>query len=184
MLTEKVLKEVYGDEIRDGIAQNYVHAQHILIPFAQETADSGSASGSESAGAAQPDHSAELAKAEEVLAKAAAGDDFAALIAEYGEDPGQPAEGYYFTTGQMVPEFEKAAFALKEGAISEIVETSYGYHIIKRLPLEDAYIDANFLHMADDASLQKIDDDVRALMEKLDVVYGDHYDQVSSETMY
>lgn len=188
MLTEKVIKAVYGDDVRADINKNYVHAQHILIPFAQETADSSSAgsseSSSESAGAAQPDHSAERAKAEEVLAKATAGEDFAALISEYGEDPGQPEEGYYFTTGQMVQEFEDAAFALKEGAISGIVETSYGYHIIKRLPLEEAYIDTNFMNMVGEESAQKINNDVGAILEKLDVVYGDYYDQVSSETLY
>lgn len=183
MLTEKVIKEVYGDEVRADIAQNYVHAQHILIPFAQETADSSSASGSESASAAQPDHSAERTKAEEVLAKVNAGEDFAALISEYGEDPGQPEAGYYFTTGQMVQEFEDAAFALKEGAVSGIVETSYGYHIIKRLPLEDEYIDTNFMNMVGEASAQKINNDVGAIIEKLDVVYGDHYDEVNSETL-
>ena len=45
--------------------------------------------------------------------------------------------GYYFGAGEMVEEFENATKALEENGISEIVETSYGYHIIKRLPLDD-----------------------------------------------
>lgn len=182
-LDEKVIKEVYGDEIRSDIEKNYVHAQHILIPFATESAG-GSESGSASASAAEPDHAAELAKAEEVLAKIEAGEDFEALISEYGEDPGQPAQGYYFTTGQMVQEFEDAAFALQEGAVSGIVETSYGYHIIKRLPLESDYVDANLTNMIGEEAAQKINNDLGALMEQMDIVYADNYDQVTSQTMY
>lgn len=71
--------------------------------------------------------------ANEVLKKAKAGEDFAALIEEYNEDPGATAEGYTFGPGEMVQEFEEASFALDFHEISGIVETDYGYHIIKRL---------------------------------------------------
>ena len=72
-------------------------------------------------------------KAEEVLAKARKGEDFAALAKQYSEDPGSKDKGgeYTFGRGQMVPEYEKAAFALKPGEISDLVETPFGYHIIK-----------------------------------------------------
>ena len=66
-----------------------------------------------------------------LLEKAQAGEDFNALMEEYNEDPGEPEEGYYFPTGVMVQEFEDASFALQDGEISDILETSYGYHIIK-----------------------------------------------------
>ena len=72
------------------------------------------------------------ATAEEVLKKAKAGEDFEKLIAEYNEDPGAKESGYSFGHGEMVPEFEAASFALDYDEISDIVETSYGYHIIKR----------------------------------------------------
>lgn len=72
-------------------------------------------------------------KAEEVLAKARKGEDFAALAKQYSDDPGSKDKGgeYTFAKGQMVPEFETAAFALQPGQISDLVETQFGYHIIK-----------------------------------------------------
>lgn len=73
------------------------------------------------------------ATAEEVLKKAKAGEDFDALMKEYNEDSGETESGYTFGKGEMVKEFENAAFALKYNEISDIVETQYGYHIIKRI---------------------------------------------------
>ncbi len=74
------------------------------------------------------------ARAEEVLAKVNEGQDFDALIEEYNDDPGATEEGYTFADdGTMVPEFAAASFALEIGKTSGLVETSYGYHIIKRL---------------------------------------------------
>ncbi|MBN1479439.1 peptidylprolyl isomerase [candidate division KSB1 bacterium] len=78
-------------------------------------------------------------KAEEVLARAKSGEDFAALATEFTEDPGSQANGGLyesFPKGRMVKEFEDAAFDLPIGSISDLVETRYGYHIIKVIDRE------------------------------------------------
>jgi foldase protein PrsA len=71
---------------------------------------------------------------EDLLKQARAGGDFAALASKYSEDPGSKANGGElpeFPRGQMVPEFEAAAFALTNNQVSDVVTTMYGFHIIK-----------------------------------------------------
>lgn len=74
-----------------------------------------------------------MSRIKDILAKARRGEDFAGLAREYSEGPSSVDGGDLgeFTRGQMVPEFEEAAFALDPGEISDVVETQYGYHIIK-----------------------------------------------------
>jgi parvulin-like peptidyl-prolyl isomerase len=74
------------------------------------------------------------AKMEGVLAEARSGKDFAALANKYSEDTGSNKKGGLyenFGRGQMVKPFEDAAFSVPVGEISDIVETTYGYHILK-----------------------------------------------------
>ncbi|HEU4402503.1 MAG TPA: SurA N-terminal domain-containing protein, partial [Candidatus Polarisedimenticolia bacterium] len=73
-------------------------------------------------------------KARDVLRRAKAGEDFAALARKYSEDTGSAKNGgdlNFFGRKQMVPEFEAAAFALPIGGVSDLVRTSFGFHIIK-----------------------------------------------------
>lgn len=73
-------------------------------------------------------------KMEDILARARNGEDFAELAKEYTEDPGSKQNGGLyenFPKGQMVKPFEDAAFTVPVGEISDIVETRYGYHILK-----------------------------------------------------
>ena len=81
------------------------------------------------------DEAAVKAKAEALLAQVKApGADFAALAKANSEDEGSAVNGgdlNYFGKGQMVPEFEQAAFGLKAGEVSGLVKTTFGFHIIK-----------------------------------------------------
>ena len=69
-----------------------------------------------------------------ILERAKAGEDFAELAKQYSEDIGSAQNGGdlgFFEKNTMVPVFEKAAFSLEPGEISDIIETQFGYHIIK-----------------------------------------------------
>lgn len=120
---------VSDEEISTYIKENYIKAQHIL--FMTQDPATGELYEEDTV-------SEKRAKAEETLDKLNNGEDFVKLMNELSEDTGLSTnpDGYEFTKGQMVPQFEKAAYALEENQISDIVETSYGYHIIKRVPFE------------------------------------------------
>lgn len=87
--------------------------------------------------AAHPEYSTtdKKSQAEQILSRAKAGEDFAKLADEFSQDPGTKGKGGLYegvTMGKMVPTFEQAALALEPGQISEnLVETPFGYHIIK-----------------------------------------------------
>jgi peptidyl-prolyl cis-trans isomerase D len=80
------------------------------------------------------DDAAVKKQAEDLLAKVKGGADFAQLATKYSEDDASKVKGGdldFFGKGSMVPEFDKVAFSMKPGEISDLVKTQYGYHIIK-----------------------------------------------------
>lgn len=122
-ITAESVKKFYDENPNYFDAPERVRASHVLL----STLD-----------AAQKELSEDKKKekratAEKVLARAKKGDDFAALAKEFSEDPGSKDTGgeYTFARGRMVKEFEETAFSLKPGAVSDIVTTQFGYHIIK-----------------------------------------------------
>jgi peptidyl-prolyl cis-trans isomerase D len=82
------------------------------------------------------------AKAEDLLKQIKAGADFAKLAEQNSDDKSNASKGGdlgWVMRGQMVPEFEKATFALKQGQISDVVTTNYGFHIVQVMEREDAH---------------------------------------------
>ena len=104
--------------------EEQIHARHILI--ATKSAEMPSEQGG-------LDKPAARAKAEEVLKRVKAGENFENLAKEYSDDGSKQNGGDlgWFGKGRMVPEFENAAFALQPGQTSGIVESQFGFHIIK-----------------------------------------------------
>ena len=69
-----------------------------------------------------------------MLKRVKAGEDFSKLASEFSDDPGSKKKGGdlgFFSRGRMAPEFEKAAFSLKPGKVSGVIQTNFGFHIIK-----------------------------------------------------
>ncbi len=83
------------------------------------------------------------AKAEDVLKQVKAGGDFAKLAEKYSDDPGSAKNGGelgWIGRGRTVPEFEKAAFSLPKGQTSDLVKSSYGFHIIHVEDKQEAHL--------------------------------------------
>ncbi len=125
-LAEKTVQKQV--KVSDAEYAEWIKARHILVRFPAEEKDQ-----------AKKEEIAK-SKADEIYEKIKNGEDFAKLADEYSEDPSNtdPKTGKkkggdlgWFSRGRMVQEFEKKAFELKAGEVSEPVKTFYGYHIIK-----------------------------------------------------
>ena len=145
-------------QIQKYLDENYIQAQHVLIS---------------TQGLDEKTKAEKRELAEQVYEFARQGMDFEKLVETYGEDPGTKTapEGYLFTRGEMVEEFETIAFALKVGKISGVVETPYGYHIIKRV--ENTYSDEIFAQTKSMLVKDSISDKFNTLSKKATVISND-----------
>lgn len=143
---------IADEEVKTAAAEQYACVKHVLVLNTPSSEPVVTEDGQEVPSATFTDE--EVAKykeeakkkADDVLAKALAGENFETLIKEYGEDPGMESmpDGYVIDeTGMladgsstMVPEFTKGSFAMAAGEVNpQLVESSYGWHIIKRYPV-------------------------------------------------
>ena len=123
-ITEEDAKKYYDENPKEFATQEKVRASHILIK--PKTADADTQPTPEEKATAK-------AKAEDLLKQIKEGADFAELAKANSDCPSSARGGdlNFFGKGQMVAPFEKAAFEMEVGQVSDIVETRFGYHIIK-----------------------------------------------------
>ena len=119
-IDEEMLKAEYEEKKTALAKEEQRRASHILVQVAAD--------------ADQATREAARKKAAELLQRARAGEDFAKLAKEYSDDPASAAKGGdlgFFGKGVMVPAFEEAVYGLEKGQLSDLVESPFGYHIIK-----------------------------------------------------
>lgn len=154
-LIEKCLNENYDKEIaliKGKILSSYVTAKHILVEDEK--------------------------LANEIITKIKNGENFDELMKKHNIDPGATPEGYTFTYAEMVEPFEKAAFALKENEYTTTpVQTSYGYHIIMRLPLNTLLFDSAEDSWITDLATKAAQKEISSLINNAVVEYTPEYEK-------
>ncbi|MBQ7120230.1 MAG: peptidylprolyl isomerase [Oscillospiraceae bacterium] len=188
IIYQKVYEELFTGEGKyalnaEGIVQKatdggYIRVKHVLV----QTAEDGS------------DVEAKKTLATEIAAKATAGEDFDALVKEYGEDPGMESypHGYiinqdgYTTTGSgMVTEFTQASIALEVGGVSAPVQTSYGFHIIKRFPIDVESVNADFDAFSNEFSQLAVTEVLNEYLAKIEnIEYPEGYDSIDIHAVF
>jgi len=159
-ISDDMLKEQYQANIQQYQVPNQVHVQHILFRTVGKT---------------DAEVQEVSKKAEDVLKQAKEGAKFDELAKKYSEDPGSKDKGgdlSWIHQGQTVPEFEKTAFSLAPGQISDLVKTQYGFHIIKVLEKQTAHT----------KPFEEVKDSIRAplLLTQADKQASDTADQLSA----
>ena len=161
-----------------------MQVKHILFKTVD---DSGSPLSDEEIAAARQ-------KAEDTLAQLQASDDmenlFDQLMNELSEDGryadgtlGAP-DGYLFGEGEMVQEFEDAAKALGEHELSGIVETSYGYHILLRLPVDTEMAREAWASEQDAGISEQMNEQMNTWMEEADIQTNDTFASIDPKDYY
>lgn len=158
-ISDDQLLAQYKKNIQDYQVPDRAHVEHILLMTVGKT-------------------DAEIEeiqkKAQDILNQARKGANFEDLAKKYSEDPGTKDKGGdlgWIVKGQTVAEFEKAAFSLPKGSISDLVKTQYGFHIIKIIDKETAHT----------KTFDEVKDSIRAplMLSEADKQAGDIADKLS-----
>ncbi len=160
-------KKVYEENKKD---YEQVTARHILIAFKGSPAAQ--------AGKKELTEDEAKAKAEDIRKQLTGGADFAELAKKESDDTGSGAQGGSlgaFGHGQMVPEFEKAAFETKAGEISPVVRTQYGYHIIKVEKHDSTPFESVKATLEKNIKTKKLQEAIDSLKETAKPVYSEAY---------
>lgn len=127
---------------------------------------------------------------DEILVKVNNGEDFDKLMEEYGWDPGMESspDGYCITPDTLfVEEFITATFELEAGKTSGIVESDYGYHILKRETVDDEFIEENLEDLYNEYYSEVIslkDSELRTeIMENMEITYCDEYSKFAYDSI-
>jgi len=124
---ESAVKRLYDDYLTSVANKEQRKASHILIDVVAD--------------ADQTVLDSKQAEADALLKRIENGESFAALAKEHSKDPGSAAQGGdlgWISKGMMVPEFERALFKLDKGAVSTVVKSSFGFHIIQLNDIKSA----------------------------------------------
>ena len=157
-VSEKESKAYYDNNLESFKKPEQVRASHILIKV--------------DPGAEEAKKAEARTKIESVQAKLKKGEDFGALAKEYSEGPSGPKGGDlgFFGRGQMVKPFEEAAFSMKPGQVSGMVETRFGYHLImvaERTPESTLSYEEVKDRLEQYLKQQKIQEEIAAYVETL-----------------
>jgi parvulin-like peptidyl-prolyl isomerase len=129
-ITENKVKAYYKDHNETFKTPEMIRVRHILVKVGPSATDE--------------EKKTVKAKAEEILQRLKIGEDFVKLATEVSDDPGTKAKGGdldFFPKGTMIPAFEEVAFSLKPGEVRGLVETEYGYHIIRMEEKKEAVLE-------------------------------------------
>jgi peptidyl-prolyl cis-trans isomerase D len=159
-VSDDMLKQQYMANIQQYQVPNRVHVQHILFMTVGKT---------------DAEVEEVKKKADDVLKQVKKGGKFEDLARKYSEDPGSKDKGgdlSWITQGQTVAEFEKTAFSLAPGQVSDLVKTQYGFHIIKVVEKENAHT----------KPFEEVKDSLRAplLLSQADKLASDAADQLAA----
>jgi peptidyl-prolyl cis-trans isomerase C len=156
-VAEEDIQTFYDENAEEYAPQPEVHARHILIRTRLETPNPDPAAGEGQMDAAQIADARD--RAEKILKEARSTKDFAELARTRSEDETTAPNGGdlgWFRQGRMVAPFDSASFALNPGQISDVVETRFGYHIIK---VEER-------RMSPQVSLETVHDNIAGMVQQ------------------